>query len=642
MGFCLFVKAQQPWDCSGRIFRVLEHDGGSELQELLVQKMTGTLSHRQLAFYKGIRINGIAYHPRQNMIYGVVLGEPYRLCRIDAGGNLEIMKDLLLPTDYLFVSADMSPDEEHLILFGYNEESPNILARIDLRTPDYPTEMIPMQTTDALHPYVYCADIAYHPTTRQLFGFDHLQNRLIVLDPEQGTIDNSSYPVSATSQGNLPSLFFTPQGELFGIGSSNNRYAADRYFFNINTSTGQLIPWENLGNEANQDACACPFTIHLLNRIAQRQVAPCTDVHFNLILINRTDEVLHGIRLVDSFPTGMIIRSISPLPFTGQIIQGPGGRILEVSDVTLPIGRDSFLITVHVQEDAITGPRSNQARLGPLKVPGQTWLDSDDPETLTYGDATQFVIAPVKELFQKEPYHFCAGDTLRLASSVQNAQSYRWSSGDTTSILAVTQPGEYQLTITSGCEELRDIAVVETSSLAITLGEDRIIDRGTSIMLEPTIVSTSPVTSIHWESSLPESLACKTCQVTEVSPWTDTEYRVTIRNHAGCVRTDKLMVRVRELNYYVPNAFSPDGDQVNDVFYLQGPVNYRIETFTVYDRWGNALYEIRDGQCNDPAFGWDGTSNLKPVAPGVYSWQARILTMDGKEIWGFGDVTLVR
>ena len=643
LGFSLFVHGQQPWDCSGRIFRVLEHDGGTELQELFVQSMTGTLSLHRLHFYQGIRINGIAYHPTQNMIYGVVLGSPNRLCRIDAGGNLAILRDLPLPQDYLFVSGDMAPDEKHLILFGYSDkELPNLLVQIDLSKPDYPTRWIPMLTTDPLHPYVYCADIAYHPTTGQLFGFDHLQNKLITLDPDQGIINNSVYPVSNTAEGSLPSLFFTPHGELFGIGSSGDRYAEDRYFYNINTRTGQLVPWVNLGYEANQDACSCPFSVHLLNRIAQRQIAPCTDFTMTLVVINRTDEVLKEVRIVDSFAEDILIRSVSPLPFPGKIEQGVGGHKLEIVAATIPIGRDSITLILHAAKNAVSGQRTNQARIEPLEVINALWLDSDDPETLEYGDPTQFEITPWAGLFKQDLYRICAGDTVRIESSVPNARKYRWSNGDTTASINVTHPGTYHLTVTSDCGETQGTATVIADNLEIHLGADQVIDRGTSIMLEPEIISGSAVTSYYWESSQPGSIDCSRCQQTEVSPTADTEYRVSARNRYGCTATDHVMIRVRELSYYVPNTFSPNGDQSNDVFYLQGPADYPIVTFTIYDRWGNALYEIRDGRCNDAAFGWDGTCNSKPVSPGVYSWQAKILAKDGKEVWGFGDVTLIR
>jgi len=91
---------------------------------------------------------------------------------------------------------------------------------------------------------------------------------------------------------------------------------------------------------------------------------------------------------------------------------------------------------------------------------------------------------------------------------------------------------------------------------------------------------------------------------------------------------------------FVPNAFSPDGDGINDRFFpvLQG-IDRRYHRFLVFDRWGQSLFDTAD-----PEAQWDGRfPNGDPVPGGVYVW--KITGKDafsGERLDRSGSVTLVR
>ena len=70
--------------------------------------------------------------------------------------------------------------------------------------------------------------------------------------------------------------------------------------------------------------------------------------------------------------------------------------------------------------------------------------------------------------------------------------------------------------------------------------------------------------------------------------------------------------------FYVPCAFSPNGDDVNDTFQavLQSPIEVLDFQFRVYDRWGRKMAEW-----TDPNFEWDGSNLSGNVRPGVYMWE---------------------
>ncbi len=86
----------------------------------------------------------------------------------------------------------------------------------------------------------------------------------------------------------------------------------------------------------------------------------------------------------------------------------------------------------------------------------------------------------------------------------------------------------------------------------------------------------------------------------------------------------------------LPNAFSPNGDGENDIFYPRGGPFTSID-FSVYNNWGEKIFNTTD--ING---GWDGTKNNVDQPVGTYVWTLDAVTIDGKEYKKSGDVTLIR
>lgn len=68
-------------------------------------------------------------------------------------------------------------------------------------------------------------------------------------------------------------------------------------------------------------------------------------------------------------------------------------------------------------------------------------------------------------------------------------------------------------------------------------------------------------------------------------------------------------------DFITPNAFSPNGDGINDIFQPQIVGQLRVTKFNAYDRWGQLVYESKDGKVL-----WDGTYNGAAQATGTYYW----------------------
>ncbi|MCB0628103.1 MAG: hypothetical protein KDD15_00170, partial [Lewinella sp.] len=411
-----YGAGQEPFDCNGRIFRVLEQQGGTMFQEMFLDPQTNALETIDLQFYNSKKINGIAYHPTQNLIYGVLLGEKYRLCRIDAQYQLEIIKELPLPEDMLFVSGDVSPDERYLVLLGFNrDENTNLIALVDLTTPDFPTRLLETTTTDPVVNAIYCADIAFHPTNGRLFGFDHLSGRLITIDIQKKQIDNTTYPPSEVLQGNVPSIFFNAQGELYGVGSTQPGYTTNRNFYHFDVGNGAVQLLEELSFETNQDGCSCPFKVKLLNRVSERQAFPCAELTFQFTIINRTNRLQPDLNFTDTFPDYMRVLEISPLPFPGEIVSGAGSNVIDIRAIQLPVGVDSFEVRVMVGQNASRTNVYNAAHLDGVIYQEENTprhIISDDPETPQPNDPTWFFVEPLRVTFPESEVFFCENSTV--------------------------------------------------------------------------------------------------------------------------------------------------------------------------------------------------------------------------------------
>jgi len=130
-----------------------------------------------------------------------------------------------------------------------------------------------------------------------------------------------------------------------------------------------------------------------------------------------------------------------------------------------------------------------------------------------------------------------------------------------------------------------------------------------------------------------------------VMPDTTTTYMVTVTDEFGCEATASLVVEVLDFVcdepfLFVPNAFSPDGDMINDIYFVDG-VNVDECYYAIFNRWGEQVYEsfqIGDENGN----GWDGTFNGIPVDPDVYGLYVRIRCNDGDEFYRQGNVTVIR
>lgn len=111
---------------------------------------------------------------------------------------------------------------------------------------------------------------------------------------------------------------------------------------------------------------------------------------------------------------------------------------------------------------------------------------------------------------------------------------------------------------------------------------------------------------------------------------------ITDTNTKETFESDFFTIVISESELKVPNAFSPNGDGVNDIFIVKHKSLVKFNA-VVFNRWGQELY-----RWNNPDIGWDGTSHGKNVNDGVYFIAIEAVGSDGIKYNHKGDINILR
>ncbi len=228
------------------------------------------------------------------------------------------------------------------------------------------------------------------------------------------------------------------------------------------------------------------------------------------------------------------------------------------------------------------------------------------------------------------------GIAIAQARGTTGPYQYSWTpSGGNDSIADYLTAGSYTVLVTDAkaCSQTASTSVTNISVPAsIQACCDTTIAAGDTVML-----NANASAKYAWTPAT--NLSCDTCASTTATPTVTTKYYVTVSNKQGCSAIDSVLITVKDKpcgTIFMPNAFSPNGDDVNDILYVYGGCISALD-FKIYDRWGNLVFET-----TDPTRGWNGTYNGKPMNSGVYDYTLVAVQSDNKAIDLKGNITLVR
>lgn len=217
---------------------------------------------------------------------------------------------------------------------------------------------------------------------------------------------------------------------------------------------------------------------------------------------------------------------------------------------------------------------------------------------------TQVLNVPVFDLGSDT--FLCNGVSIDLDPG-SDTLNYQWSDGSRSASRTVSSPGRYILTVSDGsCSTSDTIDVAQLNPPSFDLGQDTTLCGGQSI----TLYFSAESATYTWNDGYPNQSGQRT--ITESG-----YYEVTVNNACGTVTDDvNISILPFACEIFVPNAFSPNGDKLNDIFKPSG--FFEFTDMTIFNEYGEILFFTDKEET-----GWDGNYLDEPVQSGVYYFHIR-------------------
>lgn len=196
------------------------------------------------------------------------------------------------------------------------------------------------------------------------------------------------------------------------------------------------------------------------------------------------------------------------------------------------------------------------------------------------------------------------------------------------------------LTSSYGCDS---IVTVRTRSVPLSnlfLPADTVLKLAARYSIRSRVQG-SPPFQYSWTPH--PDLSCLNCPNPVFYALDSATLHLLVTDRHGCTAQKHINISVTDtcLVWY-PNVFTPDGDGVNDHFYLLAyPCLKNIRSFSVVNRWGETVFQRTDMAPNEMEQGWDGYYNGSKAVTDVYIWRAEVEYYNGKTAWLQGSVTVL-
>ena len=349
---------------------------------------------------------------------------------------------------------------------------------------------------------------------------------------------------------------------------------------------------------------------------------------------------------------------------TGFSVPGGSGQILEYGDTTLV----NLNATVATTPATCANPTAGSITVtitggvGPFtfSLDGTTFQASNVFTGVTRGDKTVTIREGIcgKTITRTVTVPFtdnltltgpgdttvCTGASFTLrASSNSSATTYAWTpatglGSPTAAVTTATVSANTTFTVTAtlnGCVKTATATVTARPNPTVNAGPDQTILVGEEVMLSGT--SSILPRTITWAPSI--NVINPNILVTSARPAQTTNYTLTVvEANTGCTASDNMVVTIVPYCVKAMNAFTPNGDGINDRWQLTTSDQCtRNITVNVYNRYGHLVY-------SNPNYTntWEGTINGKPLPDGTYYYSVKYTLINGRIIEQKGDVTILR
>jgi len=181
--------------------------------------------------------------------------------------------------------------------------------------------------------------------------------------------------------------------------------------------------------------------------------------------------------------------------------------------------------------------------------------------------------------------------------------------------------------------------------LSLSTSEDLILEASQEIQLQAFHSPADRIVRYTWLKG--DEIICTDCRNIKDIPSESTIYTASIEDSNGCKVEKRVSVAFatfgRKRFAYIPNAFSPNGDQINDFLTVYGDVTLtNISYLNIYDRQGRLIFRKEDFAPGQDQLGWDGTVHGELQMGGTFAYLTEVRYTDGASRRFFGSFHLIR
>jgi gliding motility-associated-like protein len=236
----------------------------------------------------------------------------------------------------------------------------------------------------------------------------------------------------------------------------------------------------------------------------------------------------------------------------------------------------------------------------------------------------------------------CIGTSYVTIAGGTPGYSITWNNPDSASTFYINKlcEGIYTYTVTdvNGCEFTDSVEVIYSNYYPVLIAS---VDKDTIYLGETTTVYATNDFGYNHTWYPTEGLVSPFAANSIAGPSQTITYYVQVADSNGCINIDSVTIWVKtaicdDPEIFVPNAFTPDNNNVNDILFVRGNAINKIY-FTIYDRWGQQVFETEDIKS-----GWDGRFKGKEAAAGVYVYYVEGTCFGGFTFFKKGNITLMR
>lgn len=319
--------------------------------------------------------------------------------------------------------------------------------------------------------------------------------------------------------------------------------------------------------------------------------------------------------------------TVSPTTTTGYSLQVNGGNTMICDSIIVyvhphyEIWPDDTLRFCEKDTAIVNGPSglssyvwNTGSMLSYIQVnsSGLYWLTVEDTNGCSTRDSIEVIIDSDLVWNLGPDIESCEGDTVVFLGPLFPNAHYTWSTSETTSSIKVSQAGHYSLLLQDGNCFTEDSVHVLFNTPPQSSLPAKIVLCETELLLEP---QPKAIVNYNWSTgeTSPSIIAKESGN-----------YWVQMSNNCGSITNTIDLVFDCTYYIYIPKAFSPNADGINDFFKAEGAGIEEFEMY-IYNRWGDLLFHT-----NDLNQQWNGLYKNKSAPIATYIWIIKVKDVTGK------------